>query len=137
MPTCPNCGEIVMNGDPYCSHCGATFRWDDDIDFGDYSYGSKSAEDSPVYDWPFDGIRELSEEEYAKLKPVRDRYVERYVRHVKDLEYGDAHAVYDEYVAMHPGDFLFLKMISINARQFLDSELVDEISYRLDMLDGW
>lgn len=27
MPTCPNCGEIVMNGDPYCPHCGATFRW--------------------------------------------------------------------------------------------------------------
>ena len=79
----------------------------------------------------------MSDEEYARLKPVRDRYVEQYVRHVKDLEYGDAHGVYDEYVEMHPGDFLFLKMISINARQFLDSELVDEIPYRLDMLDGW
>ena len=30
MPTCPNCGEIVMNGDPYCPHCGVTFRWVDD-----------------------------------------------------------------------------------------------------------
>lgn len=30
MPTCPNCGEIVMNGDPYCPHCGTTFRWVDD-----------------------------------------------------------------------------------------------------------
>ena len=30
MPTCPNCGEIVMNGDPYCPHCGATFRWVED-----------------------------------------------------------------------------------------------------------
>ena len=60
MPTCPNCGEIVMNGDPYCSHCGATFRRDDDVDFSDHSHGLKSAEDSPVYDWPFDGIRELS-----------------------------------------------------------------------------
>lgn len=79
----------------------------------------------------------MSEEEYAKLNPVRDRYVEQYVRHVKDFEYGDAHGVYDEYVEMHPGDFLFLKMILINARQFLDSELVDEISYRMDMLDGW
>ena len=47
----------------------------------------------------------MSEEEYAKLNPVRDRYVEQYVRHVKDLEYGDAHGVYDEYVEMHPGDF--------------------------------
>ena len=30
MPTCPNCGEIVMNGDPYCPHCGATLRWIND-----------------------------------------------------------------------------------------------------------
>lgn len=29
MATCPNCGSIVMEGDPYCSHCGAHFRWDD------------------------------------------------------------------------------------------------------------
>ena len=27
MATCPNCGEIVMEGDPYCSNCGTTFRW--------------------------------------------------------------------------------------------------------------
>ena len=27
MPTCPNCGSIVMDGDPYCPHCGAHFRW--------------------------------------------------------------------------------------------------------------
>lgn len=26
MPTCPNCGEIVMNGDPYCPNCGTIFR---------------------------------------------------------------------------------------------------------------
>ena len=25
MPTCPNCGEIVMNGDPYCPNCGTIF----------------------------------------------------------------------------------------------------------------
>lgn len=30
MATCPNCGSIVMEGDPYCSHCEATFRWSDD-----------------------------------------------------------------------------------------------------------
>jgi len=30
MPTCPNCGEIVMNGDPYCSNCGTTFDWYDE-----------------------------------------------------------------------------------------------------------
>ena len=27
MQTCPNCGSIVMRGDPYCTHCGATLRW--------------------------------------------------------------------------------------------------------------
>ena len=30
MPTCPNCGSIVMEGDPYCNHCGTTFQWIDD-----------------------------------------------------------------------------------------------------------
>ena len=25
MPTCPNCGEIVMGGDPYCPNCGTIF----------------------------------------------------------------------------------------------------------------
>ena len=35
MATCPNCGEIVMNGDPYCTNCGATLKWnfDDDEDY--------------------------------------------------------------------------------------------------------
>ncbi len=33
MPTCPNCGNIVMNGDPYCPHCGTTFkRIEDEMD---------------------------------------------------------------------------------------------------------
>ena len=32
MPTCPNCGSIIMNGDPYCSHCGTTLRWSSDDD---------------------------------------------------------------------------------------------------------
>ena len=27
MAMCPNCGEMVMDGDPYCSHCGSTLRW--------------------------------------------------------------------------------------------------------------
>ena len=27
MPTCPNCGNIVMNGDPYCSNCETILRW--------------------------------------------------------------------------------------------------------------
>ena len=32
MPTCPDCGSIVMEGDPYCTHCGAHLIWIDDED---------------------------------------------------------------------------------------------------------
>ena len=41
MPTCPNCGEIVMNGDICCPHCGLTF--------------SSNASDS-YYDETSDGV---------------------------------------------------------------------------------
>ena len=30
MPTCPDCGSIIMKGDPYCSHCGAHLTWSDE-----------------------------------------------------------------------------------------------------------
>lgn len=43
MPNCPNCGEIVMEGDPYCSHCGAHFIWDFD-DEDDYERDSHQSE---------------------------------------------------------------------------------------------
>lgn len=33
MPPCPDCGSIVMEGDPYCSHCGAHLKWSDDETF--------------------------------------------------------------------------------------------------------
>jgi len=26
MPTCPDCGSIIMEGDPYCSHCGVELK---------------------------------------------------------------------------------------------------------------
>lgn len=41
MPTCPNCGEIVMNGDPYCPHCGTTFRWVEEEYEMRYSRGAR------------------------------------------------------------------------------------------------
>ena len=28
MHTCPDCGSMIMEGDPYCSHCGAHLSWD-------------------------------------------------------------------------------------------------------------
>ena len=36
MPTCPDCGSIVMEGDPYCTHCGAHLIWIDDDEENDY-----------------------------------------------------------------------------------------------------
>lgn len=30
MAMCPNCGQIIMNGDPYCSHCGTALNWSAD-----------------------------------------------------------------------------------------------------------
>ena len=27
MYQCPSCGEIVMEGDPYCQHCGSHLNW--------------------------------------------------------------------------------------------------------------
>ena len=28
MNTCPDCGSMIMEGDPYCSHCGVHLQWD-------------------------------------------------------------------------------------------------------------
>ena len=46
MATCPNCGEIVMDGDSYCSHCGSTLRWNSDDDAGSHD----ESDDSYMYD---------------------------------------------------------------------------------------
>ena len=45
MLTCPNCGSIVMEGDSYCSHCGAHLKWSyaDENEFANYnSYASET-----------------------------------------------------------------------------------------------
>lgn len=36
MANCPDCGSIVMEGDSYCSHCGAHLVWIDDDSDDDY-----------------------------------------------------------------------------------------------------
>ena len=32
MATCPDCGSLIMEGDPYCTHCGAHLVWSYDDD---------------------------------------------------------------------------------------------------------
>jgi hypothetical protein len=65
MPTCPNCGSIVMEGDPYCSHCGAHFKWsyfDEEDDTPDYratsefAYGETFSHDSYSSETDYDGF---------------------------------------------------------------------------------
>ena len=36
MATCPDCGSVIMEGDPYCEHCGAHLIWDYDDEEDDY-----------------------------------------------------------------------------------------------------
>ena len=51
MPTCPNCGSIVMEGDPYCSHCGAHFKlsyFDEGDDTPNYNAASEFAYNESV-----------------------------------------------------------------------------------------
>lgn len=39
MYTCPNCGSPVLEGDPYCQHCGSHLSWigqTDDFESNDY-----------------------------------------------------------------------------------------------------
>lgn len=40
MYTCPNCGSPVLEGDPYCQHCGSHLSWigqTDDFESNDYN----------------------------------------------------------------------------------------------------
>lgn len=30
MAMCPDCGNMIMEGDPYCEHCGAHLSWSDE-----------------------------------------------------------------------------------------------------------
>ena len=46
MPTCPDCGSIVMEGDPYCENCGALLEWDDD---DEDEYDSQITYRKPAY----------------------------------------------------------------------------------------
>ena len=48
MPTCPDCGSIIMEGDPYCPHCGAHLKWE----YGDE--GGYNANNRNIYKIAYD-----------------------------------------------------------------------------------
>ena len=75
MGTCPNCGEIVMEGDPYCSNCGTTFSWSDDREEEDYSYSGSSY--SPRQWTTEDSLRRYADEYRNNLKRARDAREDR------------------------------------------------------------
>ena len=45
MHTCPDCGSMIMEGDPYCSHCGAHLQWSDDEDSAGQRYRRDDLDD--------------------------------------------------------------------------------------------
>ena len=143
MPTCPNCGEMVMAGDPYCSHCGTTFRWADDDNSNDHISGLRLKVRHLIrneeYESALEAVRQLMKYGDAsdEMKAVRCHYVKLYAQYAEDLRYGDACDVVDEYLEIFPDDRVFLSLISLKARECRHSDLLDEINYKLDMMDGF
>ena len=46
MHTCPDCGSMIMEGDPYCSHCGAHLSWEGlEEDSGNRNYSNDELDD--------------------------------------------------------------------------------------------
>jgi hypothetical protein len=68
-----------------------------------------------------------------ELKTVRRHYVGRYVEYIKERKYSDAHVCVFEYLGIYPDDSTFLSLISVNARQFGDSSMVNEMKHHMDM----
>ena len=46
MHTCPDCGSMIMEGDPYCEHCGAHLSWEGlEEDSGNRNYSNDELDD--------------------------------------------------------------------------------------------
>ena len=132
-----------MGGDPYCSHCGTTFRWANDDDSNGHISGLRHKIRHLIrneeYESALEAIRQLMKYGDAsdEMKAVRCHYVKLYAQYAEDLMYGDACDVVDEYLEIFPDDRVFLSLISLKARECRHSDLLDEINYKLDMRDGF
>ena len=139
---CPVCGSFISPGDAYCPECGATFRLDDD-GLNEHVSVLKAKIVRLIregkYESALEEARQLQEfsDVSDELDSLRCSYVELYDEYARDLKYGDAADVVDEYLEVFPDDMQFLNMISLKARQHRHTDLLDEISYRLDRADGF
>lgn len=141
---CPRCGSFIDPGDAYCPGCGATFRLVEDEDdyLDEYVLGLKAKISNLIrngeYENAVNPIKELEKYEDVsdELKPVRRYYVELYVQYMDDFNYSDAYVVIDQYLDMFPEDTIFLSMIAVKAREFGDLVFVNEIYYKMDMIES-
>lgn len=98
MPTCPDCGSIIMQGDPYCSHCGAHLSWQEDS-------SSVSPPQMPDFNDNIDDLMERERKHQEMLKKVEDYYKVK----LEDLDVKDC---YTEYIFLRKRPLYTLKIVA-------------------------
>lgn len=63
MPTCPDCGSMIMEGDPYCPHCGAHLQWNTEETY-------ETPESDDIFDYIY-----IDEAQKALLKAKVDEFM--------------------------------------------------------------
>lgn len=116
MATCPDCESIIMEGDPYCSHCGAHLSWSSEDSYNheadlfegnDYSFQSDSKIPAPLRDF----YASLEDEEAKQrvhqklLKKISEKYK-------VELEEKDIKDGYTEYIFLRKTPYYTLRMVA-------------------------
>lgn len=122
MKTCPDCGSLIMEGDPYCSHCGAHLSGSD---YSDYRPDSTrySCEELLGY---AEESREYERRHQEMLKKLSDCYKVE----LDDLDVKDG---YIEYLFSRKTPYYTLKMVATD--QYGDMIGVKRDSIRVDFSD--
>lgn len=78
MNTCPNCGSPVLDGDPYCQHCGCHLSWSCQTqDLNSHDYDLDDVLDSLFINDVQKSLLKLKLESYLKAKDVRKLFVRK------------------------------------------------------------
>lgn len=101
MPTCLDCGLIIMKGDPYCSHCGAHLSWSED-------YSSQGDSQNPTPTDFYNSSEEAMEDERRHQKLLK-KISELYKVELEDIDIKDG---YIEYIFMRNNPYYTLKMVA-------------------------